>query len=56
MTAFAIVGCKSDNFKESNQEEAKSWYQKLTKKIRVITLQGAIEKMPILLSQYEKTD
>ena len=43
---------KSNNFRESAiKKEAKNWYQK---GLRVITLQGEIEKSPILLLQYLK--
>ena len=45
---------KSDNFKKrAIKKEAKNWYQK---GLRVITLQGAIEKSSILLSQYWKNE
>ena len=49
---------KSDNFwKEAIKKEAKNWYQKgYEKGLRVIPLQGEIEKSPILLAQYWKNE
>ena len=53
---------KNDNYRyrdswerESHQERSKELIPKrMQKGLRVITLQGAIEKSPILLSQYWK--
>ena len=46
---------KSDNFRmRAIKKEAKNWYQRVQRGLRVITLQGAIKKSPILLSQYCK--
>ena len=47
---------KSDNFRErAIKKEAKNWYKKrMQKGLRVIILQGAIEKSSLLLSLYWK--
>ena len=48
---------KSDNFRESYEKRSKELIPKrMQKGLRVITLQGAIEKNPILLSQYWKNE
>ena len=56
--AFKSDSWKSDNFRErAIKKEAKNRYKKRMKRgLRVITLQGAIEKSPILLSQYWKNE
>ena len=48
---------KCNNFRESNQKK-KQRIDSLneTKKLRAITLQAALEKSPILLSQYLKNE
>ena len=51
---FAIA-FKSENFRESHQKRSKELiHKRMQRGLRVITLQGAIEKSPILLSQYWK--
>ena len=40
---------KSDNFRKSNQKKRRAYTKTEAKKIRAITLQGAIEKRPILI-------
>ena len=48
---------KSDNFRERAIKKSKELIPKrMQKELRVITLQGAIEKSPILLSQYWKSE
>ena len=46
---------KNDNFrKEANKKKQRTDTKKMQRGLRVITLQGAIEKSSILLSQYLK--
>ena len=46
---------KCDNYSDRNQEnKQRADTKKTAKKIRMITLLGAIEKSPILLSKYWK--
>ena len=57
--AFKSDSCKSDNFRErAIKKEAKNQKvpKRMQKRLKVITLQGAIEKSPILLSQYWKNE
>ena len=55
VTSLNIYHYFSDNFrKEAIKKEAKNRYQKGCRGLRVVTLQGAIEKSPKLLSQYWK--
>ena len=54
--AIAIVGRAITLERESSKKEQELIRKRMQRGLRVITLQGAIEESPILLSQYCKLE
>ena len=55
-TTIAIVGRAITLEREPSKKKQRTVTKRDTKRIKVITLQGAIKKSPILLSQYWKNE